>query len=75
MKGMFVKLVFAEWLDRDFKSVYYTPKGVDLSTGQFHSGTTFDALVDFGPDEQAEMKAALADGYIPAFHLIHGRGA
>ena len=70
--GMGVRLVFADWLGRDHRSVYSTEAGVGLSTGQFHSGTTFDGAVRLDPDDRAELEAAMASGYVPVFHLIPG---
>ena len=41
---MKIKLVFLDW-EKDGKSIYNTPEGVELSFGQFHSGTMFDAEI------------------------------
>lgn len=69
---MAVKLVFGDWLGKDHRSVYSTEEGVRLSTGQFHSGTTFEGTVRLDPDDRMELEEALASGYTPVFHLIPG---
>ena len=65
---MKIKLVFEDWRDRNHKSVYSTEKGVDLSTGDFHSGTTFNATIEV--DDPEELKESLRQGYIPVFYVI-----
>jgi len=67
-----IRLVFADWLDKDHRSVYSTEKGVDLSMGQFHSGTTFDGAIRLDSDDRGELESAMASGYTPVFHLIPG---
>jgi len=67
-----VKLVFSDWLGKDHRSVYSTEEGMDLSAGQFHSGTTFEGAVRLDPGEQRELESAMASGYTPVFYLIPG---
>lgn len=72
MEGMFhgiykkerivkVKLVFHDW------NVYNTEKGVELSSGDFHSGTTFDGDIYLDDNQEEELKRAFSDGYTPSF--------
>ena len=65
---MEIKLVFEDWRDRSHKSIYSTEKGVDLSMGDFHSGTTFNATIEV--DDPEELKKHLRQGYIPVFYVI-----
>lgn len=63
---MKIKLVFSDWQLRG-KSVYNTEKGIQLSLGQFHSGTTFNGEIILDEDDEEELKQALKDGYEPVF--------
>ena len=65
---MQVKLVFTDWC-KDGKSIYDTEEGINLSTGQFHSGTTFDADIDLLGFEN-DLKSAMENGYEPVFYAI-----
>jgi hypothetical protein len=50
------KLVVEDWMaDGRPGSIYNTELGVELSTGDLHSGTTFVAEVDFPPDVAQEL--------------------
>ena len=63
---MKIKLVFDDWQVRG-KSVYATVKGSELSTGDFHAGTTFEGRIELDVDQQAELEQALKAGYQPVF--------
>ena len=63
---MKIKLVFSDW-QKNGQSVYSEQS--ELSEGNFHSGTTFDADIDLGTDEK-EFKRALINGYNPVFYVI-----
>ena len=65
---MKIKLVFDDWRDRSHKSVYGTEKGVNLSMGDFHSGTTFNATIEV--DTPEELEESLRQGFIPVFYII-----
>jgi hypothetical protein len=67
---MKIKVVFDDWRERGGNSVYQTEKGMDLSAGQFHSGTTFEGSIELNPDDEKELADAMADGYAPAFYVI-----
>jgi hypothetical protein len=64
------RLVFEDWRDREHRSIYNTPEGVELSMGSFHSGTTFEAELELDPDDSANLAAALRDGYRPVFYAV-----
>lgn len=63
---MKVSLVFEDW-QKVGKSIYNTPDGIDLSAGQFHAGTTFEAEIKLDECEEKELKKAMADGFIPVW--------
>ena len=65
---MKIKLVFDDW-QKEGKSVYCTPKGTELSMGDFHSGTTFEGEIKLDSGAEAEIKEAMALGYQPIFWL------
>jgi len=65
---MKVKLVFEDWVDRNHKSVYNTEEGIRLSSGDFHSGTTFEATIKV--DNPKELEDCLKQRYYPVFYLI-----
>ena len=68
---MKVKLVFHDWLDpMTGKSIYQTEAGVELSTGNLHSGTTFDAHVQFSVDDMAFIDEGLKIGAVPVFYVV-----
>lgn len=67
---MRISLVFEDWRGADHKSIYSTEKGVELSLGSFHSGTTFDADILLPPDEARNLADALAGGYRPVFYVV-----
>lgn len=74
---MRVKMVFLDWqkLDKDKKkivSVYDKDDGLELSCGDFHSGTTFDAYINLDSDEEKELQKAIRRGYMPCFYLVEG---
>ena len=68
---MKVKLVFHDWLNPlTGKSIYQTEEGIELSQGDLHSGTTFDAEVQFSPDDTVFIDEAKAIGAVPVFYVI-----
>ena len=67
---MKIKLVFTDWQNHEFKSVYATEEGIELSIGQFHSGTTFDGEIDLSEPEMKELELASKKGYRPIFELM-----
>ncbi len=64
-----VKLAFLDWRKKG-ESVYNTPEGLELSTGDFHSGTTFSGEIHLPPEEARELKEAIRAGYQPCFWLF-----
>lgn len=68
---MKVKLVFLDWQQKG-RSIYNTERGVDLSTGDFHSGTTFDGEIELDEEQEVELFKAIQDGYQPCFWIAKG---
>ncbi len=66
---MKIKLIFADWQNSNFHSIYNTDKGIDLSFGDFHSGSTFDAVITLNQEQQDELESALEKGFIPLFYI------
>ena len=63
---MKVSLVFDDWQDNR-KSIYATEKGVALSMGAFHSGSTFKADIELDDEDAAELLDAMQEGFVPVF--------
>lgn len=66
---MKVRLAFHDW-QKGGKSVYGTPEGIELSTGDFHSGTVFGGTLDLDEGNAGEIRRALAAGYEPVFYVF-----
>ena len=65
---MKIKLVFLDW--RKFgQSISLTEKGVDLSGGDFHSGSTFTATIELDGEQEQELRAALLAKYQPCWWM------
>jgi len=67
---MKIKLVFADWQERGGRSVYHTAVGVNLTVGQFHSGTTFSGSIRLSAEDEEELADAMRKGYQPVFCLL-----
>lgn len=67
---MQITLVFDDWRNRDQESVYQTVQGVELSMGDFHSGTTFEATVALDAQQAAELEDAMKKGFTPVFCIF-----
>ena len=65
---MKIKLVFLDWRRQGF-SVYATEEGVELSLRDFHSGSTFNGLVELDKEQAEEITQALRDGFQPCFWI------
>ena len=71
MTNLQIKLVFEDWQKRDGESVYDTEKGLELSLGDFHSGTTFNATIQVDLDDSLDLIAAVnQEGYTPVFSVF-----
>ena len=66
---MKIKLTFDDWKNQG-KSIYNTEKGIELSSGDFHSGTTFNGTIELDQEQYEELKQALKDGYNPTFWVM-----
>ena len=69
-----IELVFDDWRKKGFgHSVYDTEKGIELSSGSFHSGTTFTGTISLDDEEYEQFAQALGDGYRPVFMISRER--
>jgi len=66
---MKIKLVFYDW-NLNGKSVYNTEEGIELSSGDFHSGTTFRGEINLDSDQEEEIRKAILLGYQPCFLVL-----
>ena len=65
---MKINLIFYDWInERTGESVYCTEEGIQLSLGDFHSGTVFTAEVQL-EDYRDEFEAAAKSGIVPVFY-------
>ena len=68
---MKVKLVFQDWIvPMTGKSIYQTEEGVELSMGNLHSGSTFDAEVRFTTEDMAFIDEGKTIGAVPVFYVV-----
>lgn len=67
---MKVKLVFQDWQKPVGTSIYSTEEGCELSMGCLHSGTTFDATIDFDEDSAIDLRQAFRSGATPVFYVV-----
>jgi hypothetical protein len=69
--GVKIKLVFNDWQVKG-KSIYNTEKGVELSMGDFHSGSTFNREIRLDDEQAIELHEAFNKGFNPVF-IIYRR--
>ena len=62
-----IGLVFYDWIGKDGKSIYNTEEGVDLSMGDFHSGSTFKGTIVLDSVQLEELEEASKKGISPVF--------
>lgn len=72
---MKAKMVFCDWQkwDKEKKnivSVYNDEEGLELSSGDFHSGTTFEVSIALDSWQEKEAKEAIKKGYRPCFYMV-----
>ncbi len=63
-----VALVFDDWREQG-RSIYLSEKGIELSMGDFHYGTTFDGTIHLDEENAQQLEKALREGYQPVFWL------
>ena len=56
-------------LEKDGKSVYNSPKGLAISLGSLHSGTTFTGLLSLSKEEMQDIETAIENDIHPVFSL------
>jgi hypothetical protein len=69
---MKIRLVFDDWRKWDLEklrveSVYGTQRGLELSTGDLHSGSTFEAEIELDAEEVERVRGAFAENIHPVF--------
>jgi len=69
---MKVKLIFDDWKLKGY-SVYNTEVGIELSTGDFHSGTTFNGDIHLDSEQAEELRIAFMAGYTPSFIVMESK--
>ena len=65
-------IIFEDWRKLgDSKSIYNTPLGLELSSGDLHSGTTFPAQIQLDPNVEEEIINAMQHHKsYPVFRII-----
>ena len=64
------RLAFEDW-QKNGESIYQTPLGIELSLGDLHSGTLFDAEIIIDLDIEREIMGAFAKyNAIPVFRIL-----
>jgi len=66
------EIIFEDWRQiGNAKSIYNTPLGLELSSGDLHSGTTFLGQIKLDPDIEEEMINAMRHHKAyPIFRII-----
>ena len=65
---MKIELVFDDWrVRKSWRSIYSTERGVELSSGDLHSGSTFRAEIELDAENEADLREAIANGAVPVF--------
>lgn len=63
-----IKLSFLDW-KQNSKSVYQTGKGLKLSAGALHSGSTFRGAIELDDDDAEDLALALKAGCEHVFRV------
>lgn len=75
LEAIELDFIFDDWRDREGQSVY--GKAVDfdndLSTGQFHSGTTYRGILLMDKGAREQLVASMKQGFAPAFYSEQAR--
>ncbi len=66
---MKIKLVFLDWQENG-KSIYSCKKGFHLSTGNFHSGSTFEGTITLDREDERELRGAMQSRFHPCFWIL-----
>ena len=66
---MKIKLAFHDWI-KDGKSVYNSEQGIQLSMGDFHSGTVFDGEINLSSDNEEEILRSIQSNVYPVFYMF-----
>jgi len=68
-KQISVRLAFHDWI-RDGESVYGSEEGIELSIGNFHSGTVFSGTIILDDDDANDLLDAINKKAYPAFLMV-----
>lgn len=71
---MNIKLIFYDWINEKGESVSATEKGIELFSGDIHSGTVFSGYIcAVNPHVELsleELEEAVKQGCFPLFQVI-----
>ena len=65
---MKIKLAFLDWKFRG-QSIYSTHWGLELTKGDFHSGSTFEGEIKLDRCQERELRKAILREYQPCFWI------
>lgn len=65
---MKIKMIFDDWR-KNGRSVYSVEECLKLSSGDFHSGTTFNGKIQLDRLQEEEIRKAINEGYQPVFWI------
>lgn len=68
-----INLIFDDWRDSENRSIYDSERGIELSLGSFHAGSTFRGYIELDDDEADGLRAALKAGFTPVFYVTGGQ--
>ena len=71
---MKIKLVFHDVINtlykKAFESEYRSEIGLELTSGDFHSGSTFRAEIELTSEQQEQLENFFKEGLNPVFYVI-----
>jgi len=68
---MKIKLIFNDWQNQEYDSIYNTEEGISLSMTDFHAGTTFNGEIIIDSEQEKFLKEAINEGYRPVFFITN----
>ncbi|MFH1226820.1 MAG: hypothetical protein V1701_02815 [Planctomycetota bacterium] len=67
---MKINMSFEDWKPHNSGfTIYPTKEGVRLSSGDFHSGTVFEAEIKLDAENETFLRESLKQGYNPIFRI------
>ena len=67
---MKIKLVFHDVINTFSESEYRSEIGLELTSGDFHSGSTFRAEIELTSEQQEQLEDFFKEGLNPVFYVI-----